>query len=153
MVKTGMESYAGMGKVHGREREALNADTFKSLLEYVDVERTNETLIRGAFIINQGPSPSDSGTVTRTPPEVTYTVSIIWQFEDERSDGTNSSEEFSDMMMWFYDFFENNRNHNYDNLLIYAPELLNKHQVIDYFGVECHIVEFSLTCTLYTNRG
>lgn len=150
-IKTAIDAFPKMGIIHKRERQFNSLEAFKSLFEFLDTEHDNTTLIRGGFIALRGPSPSDSGTVNRTPPEVSYGVSLIWQFEDERDDGSNSTDEFNDMMMGFYEYFEMNHSLGFRGLNIQEPELVTKHQIVDFFGIECHVVEFELTCSLYGN--
>jgi len=146
-IKAGMEMLVGIGIVHDRDRQAKTLEEYKTkILKYFDTVR-NKTVMRGAFISFQGPAPTDSGTVNRTPPEISYKILIVWQFED--TDSYNSTSDFNDMMMDFYDYFEQNHSLGYSGLNIYTPELISKAQVVPFDNFYCHMVEFELTCTLY----
>lgn len=140
------------GKVWPRSRYADTEDQYLELFAIEDTANGNATVIRTAMVrfVRFAPMTNDS-SVCKTPVLITYEIKAIYQFEDTRDDGSNSSDDFAALIMAGHHAFENDQGLGYEDLTHNFLTTSQDAEEGDFDGVLCHTIILSLDCEVYVN--
>jgi hypothetical protein len=118
-IRVRIDDLADSGQVYGRERFA---DSFADYLNLVTIlDGNGETVIRAVFVTFRSVEPVFENGAGTTPQNLNYRIEILYQFEDVRKNGTNSSDDFNKLVMRIVEAFKKDDGLGYDNMSFSPP--------------------------------
>ncbi|HEX8288039.1 MAG TPA: hypothetical protein VF556_08590 [Pyrinomonadaceae bacterium] len=145
-----IQALPGAGTWHTRDRDALDLNEYKKLLKFVDALSGNRQTVRGGFVKFVGFNPSsEDGSMCRTPLKVIYEIEFVMEFEDERKNNTNSSDDFTALQLRFYDLIDRDSSLGINGFNCELPTLANDSEVELFDDFDAHLCSYRLECVLY----
>jgi hypothetical protein len=145
-----IQALPGAGIWYTRMRDALDLNEYKKLLKFVDGANGNNHTVRGGFVKFLGFNPSsEDGTMCRTPMKVIYEIEFVMEFEDERRNGSNSSDDFTALQLRFYDLIDRDSSLGINGFNCEMPQLQNASEVELFDEFDAHLCSYRLECVLY----
>ena len=138
------------GVVHGRERDADSLAEYLRLFSIKDAANGNKTVIRGAMVKLVRPEPlTEDATGHCMPLRYVYAIEVIYQFEDTRKDGTNSSDGFNALIIRGFEAFKDDAVLGFQNLSNKPVTPTQDAEVVDFDQVRCHVTALELQCEVH----
>lgn len=140
------------GQVWPRLRYADTMDKYLELFGIQDTANGSVTVIRGAMVRLARFNPmTQNSSVCKTPVMLSYELRVVYQFEDERDDGTNSSDGFNALLMAGHHAFENDQGLGYEDLTHNFLTTVEDADEVEFDDVLCHVITLGLDCEVYVN--
>jgi hypothetical protein len=149
-IRVKWEGFADSGKSYGRERYSDDLNKYLSLVSIKDAANDNKTVIRAAFVKFTGfEALEDDSSVCRTPYRLHYEIEVLYQFEDTRRDGTNSTDGFNRLLMTAANGFEKDDDLGIENLEHSRLSTSEEASVTEFDKVLVHRTTLSIHCDVY----
>lgn len=153
-IRAKWDALPDSGIVWGRERYVDSLTDYLKLVAIKDEANGNKPVIRAAFVrlVHFEPMTDDS-SVCKTPVRLFYEIDVMYQFEDTRKDGTNSTDDFNALLMRGHHAFENDQNLGFEDLNHNFLDTAQDAEVLSVKGsdVDCHTITLSINCEVYVN--